>query len=232
MGLSICQSVHFPPSQFFTLFFFPSIQARLRRCQPPPQPWTSSSSSSRTIASKTWSSRLTCMPRSSRSALALTKAGVRSQPRRSRPFWALSPRPVCTAASRCSASGARASSATGASPSKWASHASRRSSSTSTSWLSGRHRGATRACTRSSPSWTRCSSRSAALSDLHRRRWGHSSFPKVTWDTLHIDREYIHCTYLILILILHSSSQFTVAAASLNSANSKFCTKIVQFVKQ
>lgn len=23
MGLSICQSVHFPPSQFFTLFFFP-----------------------------------------------------------------------------------------------------------------------------------------------------------------------------------------------------------------
>lgn len=82
LDLSICP---FTSVIIFHLFFCPLpvlIQALLRRCQPPPQPWTSSSSSSRTIASKTWSPRLTCMPRSSRSASAQTKAGVLSQRRR------------------------------------------------------------------------------------------------------------------------------------------------------
>lgn len=151
-----------------SLFLF---QALLRRCQRPPQPWTSSSSSSRTTASKTWSHRLTCTPRSSRSASAQTKAGVLSQPRRWRRSWALSPPPVCTAVSQCSASGAQASSATGALPWKWARHALRRSSNTSTLWLSGRRKEATRAFTRSSPSWIRCSSHSAAPSDHLRHRY-------------------------------------------------------------
>ncbi len=159
---------------FHPFFLHVLIQALLRRCRQPPLPWTSSSSSSQTIASKTWSSRQTCTPRSSRSASAQMKAGVLSQPRRLRPSWALSPPPACIVVSRCSASGAQASSATGASPWRWARHASRRFSNTSTSWLSGRHREATRACTRSSPSWTRCSSRSAAPSDLHKHRCVHS----------------------------------------------------------
>lgn len=147
------------------------IQARLRRCQPPPPPWTSSSSLSRTIAFKTWWCRPTCTPRSSRSASVQTRAGVPWRHRRWRRSWASSSPPACTAASQCSASGAQASSATGASPWRWVSLVLRRSSSTSTSWLSGRRRGATRACTRSSHSWTRCSSRSAAPSDPHRHRW-------------------------------------------------------------
>lgn len=176
LNLPVC-----PSSSVLMDFFFciipVLIQALLRRCRPPPQPWTFSNSSSRTIASRTWSPRPTCTPRSSRSALAQTKVGVPSLPRRWRPFSASWPPPACTAVSRCSASGAQASSATAASPWRWARRALRRSSSTSTSWLSGRLKEATRACTRSSPSWTHCNSHSAAHSDLHRHRCVQYSSP-------------------------------------------------------
>lgn len=171
---AVCDSLSVNQHNFFChnislLSFFPT-QDLLKRCRPPLQPWTFSSSLSRTTASKTWSLRLTCMPRSFRSGSAQTKAGVPSRPRKWKRSWALSPPPVCTAVSQCSASGARAFSATKASPWRWVSRVLRRSSSTSTLWLSGHHKEATRAFTRSSPSWTRCSSPSAALSDHHKHR--------------------------------------------------------------
>ena len=147
------------------------VQVPPGRCPPAPAPWTSSSSSSLTTSSRTWWCRPTCTPRSSRSGSGATGPGWTWRCRRWRRSWATSSPPAPPTASRSSASGAAASTATAASRWSWARPASRRSSSTSTSWPSAPARLHT-ASTRSSPSWTPCRVASILPSGLPKPRWG------------------------------------------------------------